>query len=48
MGDAATEQHYTGEPYSADSALVDVVGVRRKIELGLLQDDTPWPGDWGC
>ena len=24
-----------------DSALVDVVGVRRKIDLGLLQDDKP-------
>jgi hydrogenase expression/formation protein HypC len=30
----------------ADSALVDVVGVRRKIDLGLLQDDMPKPGDW--
>jgi len=29
-----------------DSALVDVVGVRRKIDLGLLQDDRPVPGDW--
>jgi hydrogenase expression/formation protein HypC len=29
-----------------DSALVDVVGVRRKIDLGLLQDDKPIPGDW--
>jgi hydrogenase expression/formation protein HypC len=28
------------------SALVDVVGVRRKIDLGLLQDDMPTPGDW--
>jgi hydrogenase expression/formation protein HypC len=28
------------------SALVDVVGVRRKIDLGLLQDDMPVPGDW--
>ena len=28
------------------SALVDVVGVRRKIDLGLLQDDKPAPGDW--
>ena len=31
---------------NADSALVDVVGVRRKIDLGLLQDDRPTPGDW--
>ena len=29
-----------------DSAVVDVVGVRRKIDLGLLQDDKPAPGDW--
>jgi hydrogenase expression/formation protein HypC len=29
-----------------DSALVDVVGVRRRIDLGLLQDDRPAPGDW--
>jgi hydrogenase expression/formation protein HypC len=29
-----------------DSALVDVVGVRRKIDLGLLLDDKPSPGDW--
>ena len=29
-----------------DMALVDVVGVRRKIDLGLLQDDLPVPGDW--
>jgi hydrogenase expression/formation protein HypC len=29
-----------------DSAMVDVVGVRRKIDLGLLQDDKPLPGDW--
>jgi hydrogenase expression/formation protein HypC len=29
-----------------DSALVDVVGVRRKIDLGLLPDDKPAPGDW--
>jgi hydrogenase expression/formation protein HypC len=28
------------------SALVDVVGVRRKIDLGLLQDDKPVAGDW--
>jgi hydrogenase expression/formation protein HypC len=30
----------------AESALVDIVGVRRKIDLGLLQDDRPVPGDW--
>ncbi len=28
------------------SALVDVVGVRRHVDLGLLEDDKPQPGDW--
>jgi hydrogenase expression/formation protein HypC len=28
------------------TALIDVVGVRRKVDLGLLQDDMPGPGDW--
>jgi hydrogenase expression/formation protein HypC len=28
------------------SAMVDVVGVRRRIDLGLLEDDRPIPGDW--
>ena len=27
-------------------ALVDVVGVRRHIDIGLLQDDPPVIGDW--
>jgi len=27
-------------------AVVDVVGVRRKVDLGLLQDDPPQAGDW--
>jgi hydrogenase expression/formation protein HypC len=31
---------------NSDFALVDVVGVRRRIDLGLLQDDRPVPGDW--
>ena len=31
---------------NGESALVDVVGVRRRIDLGLLQDDKPVPGDW--
>jgi hydrogenase expression/formation protein HypC len=31
---------------NTDLALVDVVGVRRKIDLGLLHDDKPMPGDW--
>lgn len=29
-----------------ESAVVEVIGVRRKIDLGLLQDDKPVPGDW--
>lgn len=29
-----------------DQALVDVVSVRRRVDLGLLQDDRPQPGDW--
>lgn len=31
---------------NANLALVDVVGVRRKVDLGLLQDDPPVLGDW--
>jgi len=31
---------------NAHQALVDVVGVRRKVDLGLLQDEPPGPGDW--
>jgi hydrogenase expression/formation protein HypC len=27
-------------------AMIDVVGVRRKVDLGLLQDDPPVKGDW--
>jgi hydrogenase expression/formation protein HypC len=26
--------------------IVDVTGVRRKVQLGLLEDDMPKPGDW--
>lgn len=33
-------------PGSPNLATVEVVGVRRKIDLGLLQDDMPRPGDW--
>jgi hydrogenase expression/formation protein HypC len=29
-----------------NSALVEVVGMRRKVDLGLLEDDRPVPGDW--
>jgi hydrogenase expression/formation protein HypC len=33
-------------PENENSALVDVVGVRRHVDLGLLEDDKPKPGDW--
>jgi len=29
-----------------NSALVDVVGMRRRVDLGLLEEDKPVPGDW--
>lgn len=29
-----------------ESALVEVVGVRRKIDIGLLSEDKPVAGDW--
>src|ERR1700684_227858 len=28
------------------AATVDVVGVRRRVDLGLLEEDRPLPGDW--
>lgn len=33
-------------PDQPTAAMIDVVGVRRKIDLGLLQDDLPVMGDW--
>jgi hydrogenase expression/formation protein HypC len=33
-------------PDNPDAALVDVVSVRRKVDLGLLENDRPRPGDW--
>jgi hydrogenase expression/formation protein HypC len=33
-------------PENPDSALVDVVSVRRRVDLGLLTEDRPQPGDW--
>ncbi|MGH9398210.1 MAG: HypC/HybG/HupF family hydrogenase formation chaperone [Terriglobia bacterium] len=36
--DLIQESHHT--------ALVDVAGVRRRVDLGLLQDEDPRPGDW--
>ena len=33
-------------PDNATSALVEVVGVRRRIDLGLLSEDMPIAGDW--
>lgn len=29
-----------------DTAVIDVLGVRRRIDLGLLADDPPIIGDW--
>jgi hydrogenase expression/formation protein HypC len=34
------------DPENASLAVVDVVGVRRKVDLGLLKDDLPALGDW--
>ena len=33
-------------PDQPHAAMIDVVGVRRKVDLGLLQDDLPVRGDW--
>jgi len=33
-------------PESPRAALVDVAGVRRRVDLGLLEDEKPGPGDW--
>ena len=33
-------------PGSPNLGTVEVAGVRRKVDLGLLQDDMPKPGDW--
>lgn len=27
-------------------AMIDILGVRRKVSIDLLQDDPPAPGDW--
>ena len=31
---------------ATDSAVVDVAGVRRRVDLGLLAENPPAPGDW--
>ena len=33
-------------PERENLALVDVVGVRRQIDVGLLEEDPAQPGDW--
>jgi hydrogenase expression/formation protein HypC len=33
-------------PDNPEVGLVDVVGVRRKVDLRLLEEDRPQPGDW--
>lgn len=34
------------DAHNAQLAVVDVVGVRRKVDLGLLQEESVHPGDW--
>jgi len=34
------------DSHNANQAVVEVVGVRRKVDLGLLQDEPAVPGDW--
>jgi hydrogenase expression/formation protein HypC len=34
------------DAHNTHLAVVDVVGVRRKVDLGLLVDQFPVPGDW--
>jgi hydrogenase expression/formation protein HypC len=33
-------------PDNPNSALIDVVGVRRRVDLGLLEENRPALGDW--
>ena len=33
-------------PDQPNTAVIDVVGVRREVDLGLLQDNLPVQGDW--
>ena len=33
-------------PELPNLAVVDVSGVRRRVDLGLLKDEMPVPGDW--
>jgi len=33
-------------PESEITALVDVAGVRRRVNLGLIEEEKPAPGDW--
>ena len=33
-------------PESHRAALVDIAGVRRRVDLGLLEEEKPGPGDW--
>jgi hydrogenase expression/formation protein HypC len=33
-------------PDHPTAAMIDVVGVRRRVDLGLLQDNLPVKGDW--
>jgi hydrogenase expression/formation protein HypC len=33
-------------PHQPNTAVVEVVGLRRKVDLGLLQHNPPVAGDW--
>lgn len=33
-------------PEGETTALVDVAGVRRRVNLGLIEEEKPGPGDW--
>ena len=33
-------------PDQPNAAMIEVVGVRRRVDLGLLQDNLPEKGDW--
>jgi len=33
-------------PDNVNAALIEVAGVRRRVDLGLLEDDRPVIGDW--
>ena len=34
------------DPAQAHLGTIEVAGVRRKVDLGLIQEESPSPGDW--